>query len=252
MKLCLSIFAISVLLSVCPRLAGFDIKLYPASEVYDAELDFFHERLGVNGQTMRVEEFEDDQLESWLQTNLKAGDAKTIDAAWVGRRTSTPADSAEFEVRLPRARVFGIGLGDNDGGNERISINGNTPIELKRFPGHEGNGIGRAFYLLVIAQPNDPDIHSIVIDHGMTLLFDHLLVLENKEPSAQRKLPPRLALRLNDGSRFVGLANIDSIRVLTGKEKVDLPFQRIFSMRRQAGTDSTTILLRNGEKLSGQ
>src|SRR5262249_54805878 len=149
---------------------------------------------------------EDDQLESWLTTNVKAGDKETHDLAWGGERASRPADSAEFNIQLPNARVFGIGLSDDDGGEERLSINGNTPIELKRFPGFEGNGIARAYYLIVLATPNDPDIRSIVIDHGSAAAFDHLIVLESKEPPPQKKLQPRLVLHLNDGRHFTGLA----------------------------------------------
>jgi hypothetical protein len=144
MKPRLNSIVFPVLLLLCPRLAAFDIKLYPASEVYDADVEFFHERLGVAEQQMSVEEFEGDQPVSWLTTNLGAGEKKTVGSAWVGQRASTPADSAHFDIQLPNARVFGIGVSNDNGGEECISINGNTPIELKRFPGFERNGIGRA------------------------------------------------------------------------------------------------------------
>jgi hypothetical protein len=249
MKRPLNSILLSVLLLLCPSLAAFDIKLYPASEVYDADVEFFHERLGVDEQQMSVEEFENDQLASWLSTNLKVGVENTA-SAWVGPRTSTPAESAQFDIQLPNARVFGIGISQDGGGDERISINGNTPIELKRFPGFERNGIGRAYYLLAIATPNDPDIGSIVIDHGKSVLFDHLMVLGSKEPPTRKTLGPRLVLRLNDGRHLVGFAQIGTISVSAEAGKSDLALERIDSVRCQAPGNRAIIFLRTGEKLS--
>lgn len=153
-----------------PHLTAFEIKLFPASEVYHQDTAILHERLGLKGQALKVEDFDDERLEDWLGTNLKAGDDGTEQSAWAGHRASASSNSGEFEIRLPKVRFFGVGLGDNDGGNERVSVNGNPRVQLQRLPGHEGNGIGRAFYLLVAAEPNDPDIRSVVVDHWKSSL----------------------------------------------------------------------------------
>jgi HEAT repeat protein len=232
------------------RLLAYDIKLFPASEVYDRDVEFMHERLGVKGQPMKVEEFEDKEVESWLVTNLKPGADDTKDSAWAGSRASAMSNSGEFEIRLPRIRVFGVGLGDNDGGTEQISINGNATVELRRFPGHEINGSARAYYVLVLAQPNDPDILSVVFSHCITVNFDHVIALENKEPSQQPKLAPRLVLELIDGTRLVGDVRDDSMRVSVRAKDRDIRFEEIFSMKLQRGTNAATILLRDGEKVS--
>lgn len=60
-----------------PQLAAFEIKLFPASEVFDQDTETLHERLGLKGQSLKVEDFEDDDLEDWLRTNLKAGGEET-------------------------------------------------------------------------------------------------------------------------------------------------------------------------------
>ena len=77
-----------ILFAGVPHLVGFEIKLFPASQVYDADTDILHERLGVKGQPLKVEEFEDQELENWLSTNLKGGGAGTEKAAWAGHLAS--------------------------------------------------------------------------------------------------------------------------------------------------------------------
>jgi hypothetical protein len=229
---------------------GFEIKVFPASEVYDRNLDFMHERLGIKGQALKVEDFEDDELESWLHTNLKATN-DTPWYAWAGQRASALSDTGEFEIRLPGIRYFGVGLSD-DGGDEHLSINGGIAVELKRFQGHERNGSGRAYYVFIAAQPNDPDIRSVVIDQGSTISFDHLVVFETESPLKEEKMAPRLALSLRDGTRLVGYSERDSVAVQADNAKLDLPFARIYSMQCDPRTNHATVLLRNGEKISGE
>ena len=229
---------------------GFEIKVFPASEVYDRDLEFMHERLGIRGQALKVEDFEDEELESWLQTNLKTTN-DTPWYVWAGKRASALSDSAAFQIRLPGIRYFGVGLSDNDGsGTEQISINGGTAVELKRFQGHEANGSGRALYVLVKAQPNDPDIRSVVIDQGFTISFDHLVVYESESEPKEEKLAPRLILSLRDGRRLVGYSGRDSVPVQIDNAKLDLPLGRIYSMQFEAGANRGTVLLRNADRLS--
>src|SRR5262249_49052884 len=149
-----------------------------------------------------------------------------------------------------KIRIFGVGLGDNDGGNERISINGTPPVQLNRLPGHERDGGGRAYYVLVLAQPNDPDIRAVTFDQCVTVSFDHLIALEDKEPLPEQTLLPRLVLSLADGTEVTGYSDQSSLPVRVQNAKEQRAFNRIYSMQFQRKNSLATILLDSGEKLS--
>jgi HEAT repeat protein len=235
------------------HLAAYEIKLFPASEVYDPDTEILHERLGVRGQALKAEDFEDQVMESWLHTNLKGGGGEGTDrTAWAGNMASAHVDSAQLDIDLPNVRLLEIGLADNDGGTERVSVNGNPAVQLKSLPGHVVNGRTRAYYLIIEAEPGDPSITSVEFDQCFTVHFDHLIVLQEKALGKKERLLPRLVLDLVDGTRLVGYYSDNSILASVRGEKLDLPLDRILSMQFQKGTDAATILLKNGEKVSGQ
>lgn len=233
-------------------LAAFEIRLFPAGQVFDHDPEYLHERIGVISPTLRVEDFEDTTLEEWLRASVKGGARHTADSAWDGHSASEGVDDVEFEIRLPGVRVFGVGLSD-DGSNERISINGDASVLLKKMPGHASNSSGRAFFVLVIAEPNDPDIRTVAFDQGFTVHFDHLFVSQDRiqKPAAETKRRPRLVLGLIDGTRLVGDSQADSLRVsVPGAElELELSYDRISSMRFRSGTHVASVILKNGERV---
>src|SRR6185369_3069652 len=144
---------------------AYEIKLFPASAVYDPDTEILHERLGLKGQPLRVEDFEDTELAVWLHTNLQGGGGEGTDrTAWAGNLASAYADLARLEIDLPNVRLLGIGLGDNDGGHERVSINDDPAVLLETLPGHVIDGRARSYYVIVEAEPGEASIRSVVFD----------------------------------------------------------------------------------------
>lgn len=236
-----------------PKVSAFQITLFPAAAVYDPDAKILHERLGVDGQDLHVEDFEDNELESWLKTDLEGGAGEGADQApWVGRYTSSVANETRFGIALPGVRIFGIGVGDNDGGSERISVNGEPPINLQRLPGHAGDGVSRAYYVLVEAKSEDADISSIEFDHGFTLRFDHLIVLQKQVSRPPQEHLPRLVLDLVDGSRLVGEVSNDLVIASVGNGARDLRPADIYSIRFVEATNHVTIILKAGDKVAGE
>jgi HEAT repeat protein len=234
-------------------LAGYEIKLFPASTVYTPDLEVLHERLGFNGQKLKAEDFEEAEPADWVRTNLKGTAQDTARAAWRGRSASTSAENAHIEIRLPGARLVGIGVADNDGGREKLTINGGMPIQLNKLEGHCIDSGGRAYFVTIEAEPGDADIATLHFDEGLTVVFDYLIVQQSGIPeNTPEKQMPRLVLDLTDGSRLVGEFADTSIPFSMPQLKLDLPLDRVSSMQFQNGRKAATLLLKNGEKLSGE
>lgn len=243
-----SILLFIVFLTWVSHSVAFEIKLYPASQVYAEDTEFMHERLGVKSNPLKLEGFEDAVLEPWLRSNLKSGDKGIEQSVWSGDRTSTLSDSADIKILIPNVRAFGVGLSDNDGGNERISINGNPHVPLKTIQGHAGNGGGRAYYVRVTAEPEDPDIKSVVFDRCFTVYFDHLFVLQaNISPRVDEPVP-RMVISLVDGTRLVAYSAQGFMPVTVHGKPLDLSFAQVYSMQVLPQSTTASVILWNGDK----
>ena len=101
---------------------GYDVHLFPAPTTHDFDLEVFHERLGIDGHDAIIEDFEDRTLIPGLGISvpLMSWNSKL---PWDGKHAAGPFSEVEFKIREDNVRLFGVGIGDNDGGGEWISIN---------------------------------------------------------------------------------------------------------------------------------
>lgn len=167
-------FRLLVFILFVPSAFSFSIHLLPPGEFSKAPAEELPPRM--NAGELTVEDFEDDQLVEGLRATLSPStNPATAPNAWDGKVGSKEVDGALFEFAHPGVRFFGVGIADNDGGGETLSINGGWYINLNSFPNHKANGQGKAYYLVVIAGENDPDLRTVSIANGFTIVFDHLV-----------------------------------------------------------------------------
>ncbi len=122
-----------------------------------------------------VEDFEDATLIAGLTSTLAIDGRDLPNHAWDGI-TTTVSGYPVFTISLPGIRLFGIGISDNDGGGQTISINSLAPLDLSSVAGYRGDSSGRATYVIVRAEAGDADITRIAIDGSLTPMFDHLVL----------------------------------------------------------------------------
>jgi hypothetical protein len=95
--------------------------------------------------------------------------------------------------------------------------------------------------VIVEAEPGDPSITSLGFDRCFSVHFDHLIVLEKREPQTAGDLVPRLVLELVDGTRLVGYYSGDPILASVPRQNMDLSLDDILSMQLQRETNVATI-----------
>ena len=232
------------LLCLAPtQIDAHDVTLYPAAKVFDPQPRILHQKLGLGDVGLIVEGFESETLVEGLTVDLIRRD-DTPENVWDGKKAGEIADKAEFKISLPNVRLFGIGLGDNDGGSERISVNGGPPIELRRLPNFVTDGQQRAYYLVIEAAPGDEYIRSVAFSNGLTLICDHL-ILQQDNPDPNR--PFQLALDLTDGSRVIGTSTVKSLAIRFFGVDLEIPYLAIATVELNSTNKNATIVLKNGD-----
>lgn len=215
-----------------PAAFAYSVHLFPASEFSGTPAEELSEKMNVSG--LVIEDFEDNQLAEGLRSTLtQSTNPDPAPNAWDGQTGSTEVNAGLFEFALPGVRFFGVGLGDNDGGSEALSINGGWSINLNSFPNHQANGQGKAYYLVVVAGENDPDVRTISIANGYTMVFDHLVFGR----SAVTQPPPGET----SGFRVVSLGPTGS--------RVQRMAERIQQQQRQSQSDATPAATRREGEL---
>jgi hypothetical protein len=229
---------------------AFIITLFPAKEAYSRDVSDLNRNLGLNDRDLIAEDFENEPLMAGLTTNLKGGfGVEGAPTVWDGSKTSTYESEAEFKFSLPDIRLFGIGLGDNDAGDEVLSINGGPFTILQNLPRHVSDGSARAYYLIIEAELGDSDIATVSIRRGLTIAFDHLVVRQGMgDPSR----PLQFAVDLVDGSRLIASSPMKSIGIDVSGRMIDIPMVRIASFQPQPEKRMVSMTLRNGDKVTGQ
>lgn len=168
-----------------------------------------------NLEDLIVEDFEDRELIDGLETNVSGGASADGDdtgrernpSAWDGLRASSAGpELTRFNISIPDVETFAIGVGDNDGDSEVLSINQGPGIPLGYLPNYASNGFGVAYFLVIEADEDDAPITDVQLADGMTLEFDHL-VLE-RAAGAPSWTPGAanggVSLMSAGGERFVG------------------------------------------------
>lgn len=150
-----------------------------------------------------VEDFEDATLIPGLSANLSSDGRVLPNHAWDGL-TTTISGNAAFSISLAGIRFFGIGISDNDGGGQTLTVNGSTLINLDTIAGYRGDSSSHATYVIVRAEGSDADITTINIDGSMTPMFDHLVL------STEGGLGPTSSVP-EPGSTLLALAGIGTI-----------------------------------------
>jgi hypothetical protein len=119
------------LLLFSPSLFAYSIYLYPVAEFSRAPVEELPTKLNIARASLTVEDFEDTHLDPGLRTTLTPGlSSDPHPGAWDGKLASAERNSALFEMDSPGVRLFGVGIGDNDGGGETLSINGGWHVRL--------------------------------------------------------------------------------------------------------------------------
>jgi len=166
---------------------GYRIDLFQPDAFSRVPIEHIAEKLAVKADTFLVEGFESEDLIEAIIANVPGGtgpDDGPSPNAWDGSRTSLEQNTASFSIEQRGIRVFGIGLGDNDFGQEAVSINESRPVSLNQLPNHRFTSNGKAYYILITAEQGDPDIRNVEVLNGFTIAFDHL-ILGNSAGSAR-------------------------------------------------------------------
>ena len=238
---------LGLLLCLAPTHAhAHNITLFPAAKVFDNNPRIMHQKLGLEDSGLIVEGFEREKLVEGLTVTLtrRDGDGDLLNVC-DGSKASEIVDQAEFKISLPNVRLFGIGLGDNDGGTEQISINGGPPIKLQSLPNFVTDGQKRAYYLLIEAGPGDEYIRSVAFSNAFTIACDHLILQQdNLDPNR----PLQLAFDLVDGSHVIGVSADKSIPVKFFGADVNIPYASIASVELNSSNKNATIILKNGDR----
>lgn len=149
------------------------LSAYDAS-VYTGDTAALNAALGLTTLTA-VEDFEDAVPVPGLGSSLASDGRNLPNHAWDGITTTVPGYPV-FTIGLPGIRLFGIGISDNDGGGQTITVNNLPPLDLSSVPGYRGDVSGHATYVIVRAEAGDADIAQIAIDGSITPMFDHLVL----------------------------------------------------------------------------
>ena len=253
-----------------PRMAGskkmleverYNIVLYPATKIYDSSILEMNNKLGFIGPGFIFEDFEDRDLVSELSMTSEASinvttttgqlESRYTSSVWDGVQATPLMRDVQFKILTSKVRLFGIGVGDNDLGREKLSINGSPFIQLNQLPHFYLSGGGRAYYLIIEAQPGASDIKSIEFRDAFTLMFDHLALFKLEPDQTLADRPLKATIQVVDGSRIIGIPTFSSLMVQTTDKKLDIPVKRIAAIQFQKDKQTAIIELRNGEKLIG-
>lgn len=167
--------------------------------IYTADTTALNAALGLTTLTA-VEDFEDATLVTGLTSSLAIDGRDLPNHAWDGI-TTTVSGYPVFTISLPGIRLFGIGISDNDGGGQTITINNLAPLDLSSVAGYRGDSSGRATYVIVRAETGDADITRIAIDGSLTPMFDHLVLSTDSGLAPVGSVP-------EPGSALLALAGI--------------------------------------------
>ena len=131
------------------------------ASVYTANTAALDSALGLTG-IVAIEDFEDTVLVPGLTANLGTYGSALPDHAWDGL-TASAWGNALFTVSLAGIRQFGIGISDNDGGGQTVTVNGHFTLDLSTIANYRGDSSGRATYVLIHAEAGDADITDVVV-----------------------------------------------------------------------------------------
>lgn len=244
------LIAVTACLLNNPHAHAFEVLLFPAAKVYDPDVRVLHRNLEVGEANLIVEDFEDEKLVAGLATNLMLRDISDPDVGpllWDGSKGAQVPTSIDFKVPIPDVRFFGFGIGDNDGGGERLSINGARPIVLRDLANHVTDSRGRAYFVIIVAEPDDADISSVSLTDCFTVFCDHLIFrAEKPDPN----LPLQYVVDLIDGSRLIGTSPEKSMSLQMSGRVLDVGFERVAQIEPAKGK-SVTVSLRNGDHVEG-
>lgn len=236
---------LGLLLCLAPtQVLAHDVTLFPAAKVFDKDPRILHQKLGLENSGLIVEGFEGEQLIEGLTVALTRRDDTPLNL-WDGSKAGEIAERAEFKISLPNVRLFGIGVGDNDGGTEQISINGGPPIALKSLPNFLSDGQKRAYYLLIEATPGEEYIGSVAFSSALTIVCDHLVL---KQDNVNANRPLQLVFDLVDGSRVIGISAGKSITIEFFGVDAEIPYAAILSVELNSSNKNATVVLRNGDR----
>jgi hypothetical protein len=236
---------LGLLLCLAPtQVHAHDVTLFPATKVFDQDPRILHQKLGLEDSGLIVEGFEGEKLIEGLTVTLVRRDDTPLNL-WDGSKAGEIVDQAEFKISLPNVRLFGIGVGDNDGGGEQISINGGPPIVLRRLPNYLSDGQKRAYYLLIETAPGEEYIRSVAFSNAFTIVCDHLVL---KQDNLDSNRPLQLVFDLVDGSRVIGISAGKSITLKFFEVDAEIPYAAIASVELNPSNKNATIVLRNGDR----
>lgn len=226
---------------------GFDIHLFPAPTTYDSDLAVFHERLGIDRGDVIIEDFEDRGLIPGLSVSGPVM-SRNSESAWDGEHAVGPFSEVEFKVRHDNVRLFGVGVGDNDEGGEWVSINGQQEVRLGHLPYFLNHSGGRAYYVLIQADRDDPPIRSVRFGNGFTIECDHVILVP-----PDRTDDDRFVFSLTDGSEIVDRipGGVISVSLPTTGSILNIPDRRIRSIENAEEGPGLTVSLENGDVVSG-
>lgn len=193
--------AIAASLGLAGAAQAYVLSAYDAS-VYTPDTAALNAALGLTTLTA-VEDFEDATLVAGLTSSLASDGRNLPNHAWDGITTTVSGD-ALFTISLPGIRLFGIGISDNDGGGQTITINSLAPLALGSVAGYRGDSSGHATYVIVRAEAGDADITRIAIDGSLTPMFDHLVLSTDSGLAPAGSVP-------EPGSAFLALAGIGAL-----------------------------------------
>jgi hypothetical protein len=226
---------------------GYIIKIFPAHQVFHADPGQLNRNVGIEGFDLTTEDFEDNEFISKLDVRGKIRSDHRL-AVWDGTNAfNFPDSDMVFLLSVRGARVFGVGLGDNDGGSEELSINGLPSIALQGLFNHVIDGQARAYYLVVVAESTDKDIVSVQFS-GDGMAFDHLVV--GIEPSNANH-PQEIVIDRIDGSHVIGPPVKQSISIMTSEATLNVSLNRIRRIERTSLPGQVSVFLRNGDCLQG-
>lgn len=241
-------FLLTFLLLLPSAAWAYEVLLFPSGSIHHPDPKRMDQNLGLIAEELLVEDFEDSELIEGLRAQADFGKTNAF-SAWDGSQCAAFSDNSEFRFSIPHIRVFGIGLGDNGNGEEWISINGKSPIRLNTLSFHTRNASGRAYYLLVVAEPHEEDIERVLIGNGVTMTCDHLLI-----KIAEKNQPPplRLLFELKDSSRLIGQVAFDSLAITPkmSSHTLEIPMERIQFVEFEETT--VVVTFANGDELQGR
>ncbi len=175
----LSFLFISGALSV----SAYELHLFPAESTYNPSINVLHRNLGLEEGPLILEDFEDQDMIQGLKTNFSETE-KNRSTAWDGTRVGGPFDDAEFEIGVKNVRLFGIAIADNDGGQEQVTVNQTKTVHLQQLPFFTSRSASRAYYLIIVATEDDPDIRTIRFSNAFSIHCDHLILKQvNPQPT---------------------------------------------------------------------